>query len=114
MVIQAELVSVNVLNKALRFGHLMSDWRVALHNVSIIIGVHLLGGFMRVLLNSSSIAEVTWHSNHQVLEVFFLSGHVYRYGNISENVFQALIQASSAGRYYNRYIKGKYPSLRWF
>lgn len=69
---------------------------------------------MRVLLNSSNLSEVTYHSPTQTMEITFHSGHIYRYANIPRNVFQDLISAPSAGRFYNRFIRGRFDSIRWF
>ena len=69
---------------------------------------------MRALLNSSGLSEAIYHPHAKVLEVCFHSGHVYRYTGVPNNVFQGLIGAESAGAFYNRYIKGKFSSMRWF
>lgn len=68
---------------------------------------------MRVLLNSTNIAEVRYHPSAALMEISFQSGHIYHYSNIPKHVFQELIQARSAGRYYNMHIRGKYSSMRW-
>ena len=69
---------------------------------------------MRVLFNSSNIAEAFYQSRTQVLEIYFHSGHIYRYAGISKEIFDALIKAPSVGKYYNDNIRGQYTSLRWF
>ena len=69
---------------------------------------------MRVLFNSTNIAEAFYQPNTQVLEIYFHSGHVYRYAGISKDVFNELISAPSAGKYYNNNIRGQFTSLRWF
>jgi len=48
------------------------------------------------------------------MEITFHSGHIYRYAGIPRNVFQDLINAPSAGRFYNRFIRGRFDSIRWF
>jgi len=69
---------------------------------------------MRVLFNSTNIAEAFYQPTTEVLEIYFHSGHVYRYAGISRDIFNALIDAPSAGKYYNRHIRGQFTSLRWF
>ena len=68
---------------------------------------------MRVLLNSTNIAEVRYHPSVGLMELSFQSGHIYHYSGIPEHIFRELIQARSAGRYYNINIRGKFSSMRW-
>ena len=69
---------------------------------------------MRVLLNSSNLCEVAYHNQSQIMEITFNSGHIYRYTAVPHVVFQDLINAPSAGRFYNRFIRGRFTSIRWF
>jgi hypothetical protein len=69
---------------------------------------------MRTLLNLSNISEAVYHSNSKILEVCFHSDHLYRYTGVPTYIFNKLIGAKSAGRFYNRHIKGKFASIRWF
>ena len=68
---------------------------------------------MRALLNSTNLYEVIYHPSLQVMEVYFHSGHAYRYVGVPSTVFNGLISASSAGQYYNSRIKGQFSSVRW-
>lgn len=69
---------------------------------------------MRTLLNSSNLSEVIYHPHSMILEVCFHSGHVYRYSGVPSTIYNELIAAPSAGKFYNHHIKGKFSSMRWF
>lgn len=69
---------------------------------------------MRFPLQSSTIAEAVYHPATLILEVIFHSGHVYRYSGVPKDLVTQFLQAPSVGRFYNRTIKGKFPSMRWF
>lgn len=69
---------------------------------------------MRVLFNSTNISEAFYQPSTQILEIYFHSGHIYRYAGISQDTFDALISAPSVGKFYNDNIRGQYTSLRWF
>lgn len=57
----------------------------------------------RTKVKSSNIMSVGWEKGE--LEVEFLSGDVYRYENVSEGVFKALMQSESKGRYFSDHVK---------
>jgi hypothetical protein len=57
-------------------------------------------------VNSSCIAAVGYDGN--TLTVAFHTGRVYDHPNVPYSVYLGLMQASSMGAYYNRYIRGKY------
>ena len=61
----------------------------------------------RVRLNSSAIAAVTYDERHQALDVEFRDGDVYRYAHVPEFVYQGLLEAVSAGAFWNA-IKDNY------
>ena len=69
---------------------------------------------MRFPLQSSTIAEAVYHPASLILEVCFHSGHVYRYTGVPKHTVDNFIGADSVGRFYNRWIKGKFPAMRWF
>ena len=59
-------------------------------------------------VSSTNLAAVGYDSNAQILEVEFISGHVYHYYDVPQNVHDELMSASSVGTYLNHYIKGTY------
>lgn len=61
-----------------------------------------------IYLNSSAILAVDYEFRSQVLTIQFTSGGVYAFYGVPAAVFQGLVSASSPGRYYNHYIRGRY------
>ncbi len=65
-----------------------------------------------VSLQSSMIQAVQYEPETHALSVEFHSRSVYVYSAVPETIFQGLLRAYSAGRYFNQWIKGQYSSLR--
>lgn len=61
---------------------------------------------------STNLRSVGYHCPTQTLEVEFLSGSVYQYYNVPQNIHEELMQAASKGRFLNTYIKNAYPYSR--
>lgn len=59
-------------------------------------------------VRSSNVASVGYDPTSRVLEVEFHSGGVYRYLNVPEGAYQALLSAPSVGSYLNAKIKDRY------
>ncbi len=57
-------------------------------------------------VSSSAIRAVGYDGS--TLTVEFHTGRVYDHPRVPYSVFQELINASSMGAYYNRYIRGRY------
>ena len=57
---------------------------------------------------SESIASVGYDDDAEVLEVEFVTGAVYRYCGVPQDVFEDLRQAPSKGAFFNRRIKDAY------
>lgn len=66
----------------------------------------------RYSVASSNIAAVGYDSATETLEVEFLSGSVYQYYNVPQNMYDQLMSAGSKGRFLNTYIKNGYPYSR--
>lgn len=45
----------------------------------------------------------------RVLEIRFESGRVYQYYDVPPRIFRGMMRAASKGRYFNRYVRGKFP-----
>jgi len=58
---------------------------------------------------SSVISRFSYNSAKQVLRVVFVSGLVYDYKNVPEQVYNDMKMSFSKGTYLNKYIKGNYP-----
>ena len=55
----------------------------------------------RVTLDSSAIEAVTYDEAKRTLDVEFRKGHSYRYMHVPEFVYHALLNAESAGAFWN-------------
>ena len=65
----------------------------------------------RVELDSSAIAVATYDTEKQTLDMKFRDDDDYRYFNVPHFVFQALLEAESAGAFWNS-VKDKYRYQR--
>ena len=66
----------------------------------------------RYSVASSDIAAIGYDPVTETLEVEFLSGSIYQYYNVPENMYDQLMKGSSKGRFLNTYIKTAYPYSR--
>jgi hypothetical protein len=55
----------------------------------------------RVRLDSSAIEAVTYDEKRRTLDVQFREGDSYRYMHVPEFVYRALLNAESAGAFWN-------------
>lgn len=64
-------------------------------------------------LRSSAIRRAEYIKQTSTLQIWFVeSGGPYDYYGVPEDVYLGLINARSAGRYYNDYIRDRYSSNR--
>ncbi len=61
----------------------------------------------RVSLASSAVATATYDFEKRTLEIEFRESDTYRYFNVPQFVFDALLEAESAGAFWNR-VKDNY------
>ena len=66
----------------------------------------------RYSVASSNVAAVGYDPATETLEVEFLSGSIYQYYNVPENMYDQLMKEGSKGRFLNTYIKNAYPYSR--
>ena len=59
-----------------------------------------------ILVNSSAIRAVGYDGS--TLTVEFHTGRVYDHPRVPYSVYEQFMNASSLGRFYNRYIRGRY------
>jgi hypothetical protein len=57
---------------------------------------------------STVVKSIFYNRQSHCLRVEFVSGMVYDYKKVPEEIFIAMKTASSKGNYLNRYIKGHY------
>jgi len=62
----------------------------------------------RQRVSSSNVRSIGYDATSSTLEVEFNSGGVYRYSDVPEAVYAALMRASSKGSYLNDHIKDRY------
>lgn len=61
--------------------------------------------------NSSSISSAEYDTVDNVLSVTFNSGKTYRYADVPKEIYQELIEARSAGKFFQSYIKAQYKVM---
>lgn len=61
-------------------------------------------------VNSSNVSSVGWEEG--VLEVEFRGGKLYRYEDVPESEYRALLGADSPGKYLLTHIDGVYQHTR--
>ncbi len=66
----------------------------------------------RYSVASSNISSVGYDPATETLEIEFLSGAIYQYYNVPQNIYDQLMQAGSKGRFLNTYIKNAYAYSR--
>lgn len=59
----------------------------------------------RSYVSSSNIESIGYDETTQILEVAFLTGAIYQYYGVPDQLYQGLMSASSKGTYLNQYIK---------
>lgn len=57
---------------------------------------------------SSVVAHIHYDPGASILRVIFVSGMVYDYKNVPEDVYEAMKKSGSKGTYLNKQIKGHY------
>lgn len=63
-------------------------------------------------VSSSNIASVGYDASSETLEIEFMSGAIYQYYNVPQTIYDALIAAPSAGRFFAYQIKNAFPYSR--
>jgi hypothetical protein len=63
---------------------------------------------MKLGMPSSVVAAMQYDQASATLRIIFVSGMVYDYRNVPEDVYKAMKTASSKGTFLNRFIKGHY------
>jgi lysyl-tRNA synthetase class 2 len=63
-------------------------------------------------VRSSSVREAGYDADTQTLDLRFTSGSVYRYDAVPQPLYDALLQAQSAGRFVNDQIRGRFRCHR--
>jgi hypothetical protein len=59
-------------------------------------------------VDSSAISEVAYYPSVERLIVLFISGKAYEYLNVPNHVMNGLREASSKGKFLNKYVLAQY------
>ena len=57
---------------------------------------------------SSVVAGIMYDKRSHTLRVIYVSGMIYDYKDVPENIYTAMKTAFSKGVFLNKYVKGKY------
>jgi len=59
-------------------------------------------------INSSAMTQAAYHDQDQTLDITFIRGRTYTYYGVPFSIYQGLINAPSAGRFFNANIRDHY------
>lgn len=62
------------------------------------------------VVESTTLAAVAYDDVRELLRLEFRSRAIYQYFGVPPAVHQALLQAASKGSYFNKVIRGRFPS----
>ena len=60
--------------------------------------------------DSTLVSKVFYDPDTNTLDALFYGGARYRYTGMTPKIFAKFVLSTSMGKYYNRFIKGAYPS----
>lgn len=63
-------------------------------------------------LDSSNLSEAEYDPFMRVLTLHFRKGGVYEYIDVDREVYDGLLESTSAGQYFHSHIKGKFEFLK--
>jgi hypothetical protein len=63
-------------------------------------------------VDSTTLAALVYDDAREILELEFRSRAVYRYFGVPAWAYEALVAASSKGKYFNEAIRGSFPFSR--
>lgn len=66
----------------------------------------------RTRVSSSNLHSIGYDPVNNILEIEFLSGGVYQYSGVHQNIYSGLMNATSHGKYFHAYIKNLYPYVQ--
>lgn len=65
-----------------------------------------------VAVQSTTLVAMAYDVSQQILQLEFRDRAVYRYFGVPANLYQDLLDASSKGSYFNRFIRGRFAYVR--
>lgn len=60
-------------------------------------------------VSSSNIASIGYDPDSETLEIEFLNTGIYQYYNVPSFMYERLMEADSAGKFFNAEIKTAFP-----
>ena len=57
---------------------------------------------------SSVVAAMKYDAEHEILRIIYVSGDIYDYKNVPEDVYKEMKSSGSKGTYLNKKIKGNF------
>ena len=66
----------------------------------------------RVDFDSTTLASATYYHRQNLLQVDFRDGARYTYSAVAPAVFRELVISPSKGKFFNQYIRGRFPYAR--
>ena len=63
---------------------------------------------LEVAMPSSVVSKMIYFPESQILRITYVSGTIYDYKNVPEDVYQEMKDAVSKGTYLNEHIKGNF------
>lgn len=63
----------------------------------------------RLEFDSTTLASATYDHRQNQLQLDFRNGSRYLYSAVTPMVFRDLLSARSKGKFFNRYIRGRFP-----
>ena len=67
---------------------------------------------IRKSVSSSNLKSIGYDKDSKILEIEFNSGGIYQYSGVPEEIYDALMGASSHGKYSHRFIEDKFPTTK--
>lgn len=62
-----------------------------------------------ISVSSSNVHSIGYNSEKCLLTVRFLNGTQYQFEGVPESVYREFMGASSAGSYFAKHIRGRFP-----
>ena len=63
-------------------------------------------------VESTTLAVIAYDDAHEILQLEFRSRAIYRYFGVPAPIYEAMLEAPSKGRYFNRAIRGSFRYSR--
>lgn len=67
---------------------------------------------LRQPVQSSNLKSVGYDEPQKILEIEFLHSGIYQYSNVSKEMHINLMSASSKGKFFDQYIKDRFPTKK--